>query len=425
MLPKTADFVIIGGGIIGCSIAFNLAKSGAKNVVVLEKNDMLGAGSTAKCSGGIRHQFASPANIRLSVESVNIFKNWREQFPEPLEYNLDFRQTGYLFLLHSEPQIEQFRKQITLQKNLGVTGVGFVDPHEINTALPYLNADGILAGVFCASDGVADPASALGEYARQAKMLGVRIFTGVKVMDIGVNCRGATTRRVDTDIDDSHRGHVSRRIEIVFTDQGPIWTRCVINASGPFAAQIGKMLGLKIPVVPHRHQTIVTPPIKWVGRNDPLVVDNFDGQGFYFRPEAGSEESGYQLLLGGHENDKIQIVEPDGYNEKIDRDFILYLAERAINRFVKGEEIQIMPKSGLAGLYESTPDVLPILGKTEEVKGLILANGFSGHGFMHAPIVGKIIAEIALAGQSRFDITGLGLDDFKTNTRAPAENALV
>lgn len=405
MLPKTADFVIIGGGIIGCSIAFNLAKLGAKNVVVLEKEQMLGAGSTAKCSGGIRQQFASPANIRLSLESVKIFKNWQEQFPESVEYNLDFRQTGYLFLLHSVEELENAEIKIMMLRQFGVRDVDFVDFHQIGTALPYLNLHDVVAGVFCASDGVADPASALGEYARQARMLGVQFFTGVKVTDIGVN------------------GLENRKIEIVFTSQGPILTRCVINAAGPFAKQIGKMINVEIPVVPCRHQTIVTLPLKWVGRNDPLVVDNINGQGFYFRPEAG--ESGCQLLLGGHESDKIQTVDPEKYNEKIDQDFILYLAERALNRFSKGEEIQIIPKSGSAGLYESTPDALPILGKTREVEGLILANGFSGHGFMHSPIVGKIISEIALFGESNFDITGLGLDDFKTNSRAPAENAIV
>ncbi len=407
MLPKTADFVIIGGGIIGCSIAFNLAKLGAKNIVVLEKEQMLGAGSTAKCSGGVRQQFASPANIRLSVESVKIFKNWREQFPEPVEYNLDFRRTGYLFLLHSAEELESSEMKLMLLRQFGVNDADFVDRHQIATALPYLNIHDVVAGMFCASDGVADPAAALNEYARQAKMLGVQFFNGVKVADIGAN------------------GLKNRRIEIVFTNQGPILTRCVVNAAGPFAGKIGKMLNIEIPVSPHRHQTIVTPPIKWIDRNDPLVVDNIGEQGFYFRPEAGNEESGYQLLLGGHENAEPKIVEPDNYNEKIDQDFILYLAERALNRFSKGEEIRIIPKSGLAGLYESTSDALPILGKTREVEGLILANGFSGHGFMHSPIIGKIIAEIATTGQSSFDITGLGLDDFKTNTRAQAENAVV
>ncbi|MDP1629107.1 MAG: FAD-binding oxidoreductase, partial [bacterium] len=400
--------VIIGGGIIGCSIAFNLAKLGAKNIILLEKEPILGAGSTAKCSGGIRQQFISPANIRLSIESVKIFKNWQEEFPYPPEYQLDFRQTGYLFLLHSEKETADFQKRVALQRELGIRDIGFLNLHDISIALPYLNLDDIIAGVFCASDGVADPASVRAEYERQARMLGVQIFTDVKVFDIGANI-----------------GYSPKRIEIIFTNQGPILTRCVINAAGPFANQIGKMLGIEIPVIPHRHQTIVTPPLKWVGKNDPLVVDNFEGQGFYFRPEAGDEETGYQLLLGGHENNKIQTTDPDKYNEKIDQDFILYLAERAINRFKKNEEIQIIPKTGLAGLYESTPDALPILGKTAEIEGLILANGFSGHGFMHSPIVGKIIAEIALFGQSSFDITGLGLDDFKANARAPAENAII
>lgn len=407
MLPKTADFVIIGGGIIGCSIAFNLAKLGAKNVVLLEKEQMLGTGSTAKCSGGIRQQFASPANIRLSVESVKIFKNWQEQFPYPVEYNLDFRQNGYLFLIHSAKEFESFKTRMTLLRQFEKYDANFVSDYQIAVALPYLNLSDVICGAYCSSDGIADPASALNEYARQAKMLGVQIFTDVKVMDIGVN------------------GLSRRKIEIVFTNRGSIMTNFVINAAGPFAAKIGKMVNVEIPVIPKRHQTIVTPPLKWVGKNDPLVVDNINGQGFYFRPEAGNEEIGYQLLLGGHENDKIQTADPEKYNEKIDQDFILYLAERALNRFSKGEEIRIMPQSGSAGLYESTPDALPILGKTREVEGLILANGFSGHGFMHSPIVGKIIAEVALFGQSSFDISGLGLDDFKTNTRAQAENAVV
>lgn len=409
MLPNKADFVIIGGGIIGCSIAFNLAKLGAKNVVLLEKEKMTGMGSTAKCSGGIRQQFISPANILLSIESIKIFKNWQDEFPYPVQYALDFRQAGYLFLLHSKSQIENFQKQMALQKKLGVVTVGFVNTHEISTALPYLNISGIVAGVFCASDGVADPASCCAEYEKQAKMMGVQFLTDVKVSDIGAN------------------GIARRKIELVFTNKGSMLTPCVINAAGPHAAQIGKMLNIEIPVICHRHQTIATPPIKWMKKNDPFVIDydDYAGQEFYFRPEAGNENTGYQLLLGGHEDGKIQIADPDKYKEKIDQDFILYLADRAMNRFKEGENIQILTKSGIAGLYESTPDALPILGKTEEVEGFILANGFSGHGFMHSPIIGKIIAEIALSGRSSFDITGLGLDNFKTNTRPPAEKAIV
>jgi len=409
MLPNKADFVIIGGGIIGCSIAFNLAKLGAKNVVLLEKEKMTGMGSTAKCSGGIRQQFISPANILLSIESIKIFKNWQDEFPYPVQYALDFRQAGYLFLLHSKSQIENFQKQMALQKKLGVVTVGFVNTHEISTALPYLNISGIVAGVFCASDGVADPASCCAEYEKQAKMMGVQFLTDVKVSDIGAN------------------GIARRKIEVVFTNKGSMLTPCVINAAGPHAAQIGKMLNIEIPIICHRHQTIATPPIKWMKKNDPFVIDydDYAGQEFYFRPEAGNENTGYQLLLGGHEDGKIQIADPDKYKEKIDQDFILYLADRAMNRFKEGENIQILTKSGIAGLYESTPDALPILGKTEEVEGFILANGFSGHGFMHSPIIGKIIAEIALSGRSSFDITGLGLDNFKTNTRPPAEKAIV
>ena len=409
MLPNKADFVIIGGGIIGCSIAFNLAKLGAKNVVLLEKEKMTGMGSTAKCSGGIRQQFISPANILLSIESIKIFKNWQDEFPYPVQYALDFRQAGYLFLLHSKSQIENFQKQMALQKKLGVVTVGFVNTHEISTALPYLNISGIVAGVFCASDGVADPASCCAEYEKQAKMMGVQFLTDVKVSDIGAN------------------GIARRKIELVFTNKGSMLTPCVINAAGPRAAQIGKMLNIEIPIICHRHQTIATPPIKWMKKNDPFVIDydDYAGQEFYFRPEAGNENTGYQLLLGGHEDGKIQIADPDKYKEKIDQDFILYLADRAMNRFKEGENIQILTKSGIAGLYESTPDALPILGKTEEVEGFILANGFSGHGFMHSPIIGKIIAEIALSGRSSFDITGLGLDNFKTNTRPPAEKAIV
>ncbi len=410
MLPNRADFVIIGGGIIGCAIAFNLVKLGAKNVVLLEKEKMTGMGSTAKCSGGIRQQFISPTNIKLSIESIEIFENWQEQFPYPVEYNLDFRQTGYLFLLHSSSkQIQNFLDSIALQKKLGINDVGFVKRKTIAEELPYLKLDDIITGVLCLSDGIADPASCRAEYERQAKMLGAQFFTDVKVCDIGAN------------------GISQRKIEIVFTDKGPILTPCVINAAGPHAAQIGKMLNIEIPVICHRHQTIVTPPIKWMRKNDPLVIDydDYTGQEFYFRPETGNDSAGYQLLLSGHEDGKIQIVDPDNYKEKIDQDFILYLADRAINRFKEGENIQILTKSGIAGLYESTPDALPILGKTEEVEGLILANGFSGHGFMHSPIIGKIIAEIALSGRSAFDISGLGLDNFKTNTRPPAEKAVV
>jgi sarcosine oxidase subunit beta len=372
-MEKTSDIVIIGGGIIGVSIAYHLAMRKAGRILLLEKGQ-LGEGATSRCVGGIRTQFSTEINILFSLESIKTFERFEEEFG----VNPEFRRIGYLFLATTELEIEIFKANVKLQRKLGIP-VELLNPDEIKARWPYLRADDILGGTFCPWDGYAGPYEVLTGFTSVAKRAGVKIYEGVEVVGISI-------------INDKVQGVKMRSEEIS--------TPIVVNAGGPFASSIGEMAGVKIPVRPLRRQIFITAPFHLTDQTIPLTIDFH--RGWYFHQEVDG------LLLSG------PLDQEPSFNLGIDYEAMAETAENAMYRVPVLEKARIA--RGWAGLYEISPDHHAILGKVPEVEGFILANGFSGHGFQHSPAVGKVIAELISEGKATtIDITPLSIERFKKN----------
>src|SRR4030043_798239 len=370
-MEKTADIVIIGGGIVGLSIAYYLALKKAGRIVLFEKGQ-LGEGSPSRCVGGIRTQFSTEINIRFSLESLKTF----EQFGEEFGVNPEFKRIGYLFLATTDWEMEIFKENIKLQKKFNIP-VELLSPDEISARWPYLRIDDILGGTFCSWDGYAGPSEILSGFAGGAKRAGVKIYEGAEVTGIS-----------------SGKG----KVKGVKVGEEVISTSTVINAGGPYAVSIGEMVGIKIPVKPLRRQIFITAPFHLTDCPFPLTIDFH--RGWYFRQEGDG------LLLSGPLD-----LEPS-FNLNIDYEAMAEASENAMYRVPLPDKARIA--RGWAGLYEISPDHHAILGKVPGVDGFILANGFSGHGFQHSPAVGKVIAELILDGKANtIDISSLSIERFE------------
>ena len=371
-LPKTADFVVVGGGVMGASIAYHLAERGARDIVLLEKEAFLGTGATGRCAGGVRYQFATEINVRLSLESLPVFEHFEEIFNQVIDY----QQYGYLFLLTRESDITTFQQNIAVQHSLGVD-TKWLEGDEIRRRLPIMRLDNVLAGTYNRNEGTVDPNGVVMGYINAAKRLGALTYTDVNVT--GIN---ATNGKVTS----------------IETDHGTISTPIVVNAAGPWAAIIGQMAGVPIPITPVRRQWLTTTPLPEISTDFPFVIDF--AQSLYFHREG-------QGLLTGMSNPD----EQPGFDQNVDPEWELTHMEAAAARLPILENAGLV--SRVAGLYEVTPDAHPIFGKTP-VDGFYICSGFSGHGFMHGPISGKLLAEIILEGKaSSLDVDLLDLARFE------------
>lgn len=371
---ERAEVVIVGGGIIGASIAYHLAALGMQDVVLLERELFFGAESTAKCAGGIRAQFTTPVNIQLSLLSIQRFATFAEEMDLPV----DFRQVGYMFMSPTPENWELAKQNAEFQRRHGVP-VEALTPDRIQEMVPELETADLVGAHFCPIDGLGDPHGFLQGYLKAARRLSVRIH----------NQRPVT-------------GFVTEngRITAVETPQGPIATGLVINAAGAWAGQLGKLLGLDIPIVPIRRQIATTDAMPWIDPQWPMMVDN--GSGVYMHPEGSG------LLMG-----MANKAEPPGFNTNLDEDFTSEIVMAAIHRMPRLEEGRIA--TAWAGLYEVTPDHHPIIGFHPEVPNLLIAAGFSGHGFMHAPATGQVVAELVHDGKPSIDLSALRIERFSEN----------
>ena len=372
MLPERADVVIIGGGVMGASVAFHLARRGVSNIVLLEREAFFGQGSTGRCAGGIRHQFSTAINIELSIKSIAML----ERFPDETGQAIDIKQSGYLFLLSTPEELDQFRKNVALQNAHGVMSEIWT-LGQIAARVPLLNLDNIIAGSFYGRDGTADPSGVVNGYIAAARNQGVQTLNGIAVTGIDVT-NGAVTA--------------------VHTSQGTIRTTIVVNAAGPWAAQIGALAGVDLAVSPERQQILVTTPMADIPADFPFVIDFH--QRLYFHREGNGLLTG--LSITGQPSTFEQVVNPDWTLEHMDR---------AMAR------LPVMEQAGRltewAGLYEVTPDAHPIIGPINGVRGLFVVSGFSGHGFMHGPIAGLLVAEQIVDGAAHtLDISSLRPERF-------------
>lgn len=371
-LPRNADVVIVGGGVMGASAAYHLATSGTKKVLLLEKEPFFGLGATGRCAGGVRYQFATEVNIRLSLESLPML----ERFEQEIGQGINYRKCGYLMFLTNPADKGVFQRNMTLQHALGVQ-TEWLDGDEIRKRLPMMRLDDVIGGTFHAKDGLVDPNSVVMGYINRANERGAVCLSGIEVSGLKVQ---------------------SGKIAGVITSAGEISTEFVLNAAGPWASLIGEMAGVSIPITPIRRQMLTTTPLPEIPPDFPFVIDF--AQSLYFHREG-------EGLLTGMSNPSEKV----GFDQSIDDAWELIHLEAACARLPLLEKTSRL--AHWAGLYEVTPDAHPIFGKTP-IEGFYICAGFSGHGFMHGPIAGKLISEIILDGSTKtVDVSMLDLQRFE------------
>lgn len=373
MVPQTADIVVIGGGVIGTSVAYQLAKRGVRKIVLVEREKFFGMGSTGKATGGVRYQFSTPLNIQLSLYSLNVIEHFQEIFG----VSCDYRPIGYLFLLTQPEELPIFRASLELQHQQGVPWSRWLEPDQVRPLVPLMRTDDVLGATFCPKDGLADPNTINQTFAKAAAEHGVQFEMETLVTDI----------ELDGD-----------RVAAVQTNRGRIATRRIVNACGAWAAPIGHMVHLDIPIAPLRRQAMSTGPLPAFPRDHPFTIEFCSS--LHFRPEG----DGVDIGMSNHE-------ETPGYKFTIDEEFREKTLARAIQRLPLLEHATIAHE--WAGLYEDTPDHHPILCEARAVKGFYIAAGFSGHGVMHSPAAGVAMSEIILDGKSKtVDVSPLNLERF-------------
>jgi sarcosine oxidase subunit beta len=379
---ETADVVIAGGGIMGCALAYQLAKRDV-DVLLLER-DSLGSQSTGKCAGGVRQQFSTEANVRLQRLSVQLLTSFEDETGHPA----DFRQIGYLFALTQPQQVEDFRHNMELWHRVGLTEARWVDPDEAARMVPVLNVEDVLGCTFCPTDGIASPADVTMGYAASARRLGARLTEGVEVTGIDVS---------------------AGRVQGVRTSSGDVATRLVFNCAGAWSSSVGRMAGLEIPVLPYRRHIAVTGTFPAVPRTMPMTVD-FQTS-LYFHPEGDG------VLIGMSDRE-----EKPGFSTEVDWTFLERMFAQAARRApaLAGAGV----KTAWAGLYEVTPDHQAILGPAPELEGFWCAAGFSGHGFMQAPAAALLLAQLLMDKRTDIDISTFAFDRFARGALVTEKNVI-
>ena len=383
-LPKAADAVVVGGGVMGASTAYHLARKGVGDVVLLEREPFLGQMSTGQCAGGIRHQFSTEINVRLSTESIRMM----ERFPEELGQEVGLKLCGYLFILTRQEDLPAFRENVALQHRLGIE-TRWLEPDDVAEIVPELDLEGVLAGTIYDRDGLADPSGVVQGYAAGARREGVTIATGCEVTDVLTD---------------------GGRITGVETTLGAVAAPVVVNACGAWAPQLGRMVGIEIPIQPIRRQVVVTAPIPDLRPDFPFAI--FFAESLYFHPE------GQGILTGKSNND-----ETPGYKMDVDAEWEAVHMAEAVERFPRLGDAGFL--THWAGLYEVTPDAHPILGRVAAVDGFYVMAGFSGHGFMHGPVAGLLMAEEIVDGRAHtVDIDPFRFERFDRGVLHPEYNVI-
>jgi sarcosine oxidase subunit beta len=355
-----ADVVVIGAGIMGLSIAYHLAKLGTTNVTVVDRG-YLCSGASGRNGGGIRAQWSSEANVRLMQESIRMC----QEFANVMKINIWLRQGGYLFLARSEEKRRALEASVKLQNDCGLS-TRMLTAREAQKIVPELDTDGIVGTSFSPDDGVVFPWPFVWGFAQAARKLGVEVATFTDVIGFetaGGHIEGVVTRPVGAL---PNSGQTQR-----------IRTRQVVNAAGAWSPEIAKLLGVALPNKPHRHEICSTEPLKpWL---KPLVADLTDG--LYFSQSTRGE------IVGGVGQERV----PDGLNQESSHAFLGRYATALVRACPVLGEVKVLRQ--WAGCYDITPDANPIVGEVDEIEGFYQASGFMGHGFMMAPVMGKLIAQ--------------------------------
>ncbi|MDD4613931.1 MAG: FAD-binding oxidoreductase, partial [Caldisericia bacterium] len=348
-MKTKAAVVVIGGGVIGTAIAYELTLRGVRDIVLVEKNTLF-SGATARCGAGVRQQWGTEMNLRLSIGSVKRYETLAEELDYP--HGIEFSQTGYFMPVYTEKQRQQFEKNVSLQRKFGLD-VQYLQPEECRSIVPIVSLDGLLGATYYDKDGYLSPFHTTAAYAEAAKRNGVCIEKNTEVL--GFTMEKETIRSVKT-------------------NRGDISCDCVVNAAGGWSQEIAQMAHVTLPLFSERHQILVTEPIEPLFR--PMVMSFTHG--FYTQQEPNGA-----ILMGVGDPH-----EPKGYNMDHSYHFLHTVASLVTS---------VLPAVGKArvvrqwsGLYNISPDKAPILGLPKEVNNMFLAVGFSGHGFMVAPMVSEM-----------------------------------
>jgi sarcosine oxidase, subunit beta len=371
--------LVIGGGVVGASVAYHLTQRGAKNVTILERENALGCGSTGKATGGIRQQFGTEINVKMSQYSIDFLQN--------CGFETGYEPRGYLFFATNENELNYLQSNVNLQKQMGVNDVDMVDKETIKTMISGLNCDDIAGGSFCQSDGFINPLALLKGFTENAS--GLKIETANEVLQIETK---------------------NGKVTAVQTNKGKIEADKIVLCTGAWAKKLAASCGVDLPVEPLRRQIVWAKTSEKLPENLPMVIDI--GSGFHFRPAVdfvnpSENGDGKSVLFAYPERE-----ESFGLKTDFDETFIPKVIERAKHRAKFLAEAEIIREKCRAGLYEISPDHHAILGDCD-IEGLYFACGFSGHGVMHSPATGRALSEIILDGESKFlDVSCLSLSRF-------------
>jgi len=373
-VPAAADAIVIGGGVNGLAAAYELARQGLKNVVVIEQN-YIGSGSTGRCGGGIRQQWTTEENIRLAQESVALYENMSAE----LGYQVFFRQGGYLMITESETDLPALRQAVELQNRCDVP-TEFLQPDDCLRVAPDLDVSRLKGATFCPRDGTAYPFAVVWGYARACHRQGVKIFIRTLVRDI---------------LSDDGR------ILGVATDRGRISAPVVINCAGPWARTMAAKVGVSLPNRQERHEIMVSESLKPF--LDPMIISITDG--IYFSQSLRGE------IVGGiGDPEAPRWEDPADFDTRSQLRFAVRFARALTALYPRTAAVRLMRQ--WAGLYDVTPDHRPILGGVDGLHGYYHICGFSGHGFMLGPVSGRRMAAVITTGRPDDIITSLSLDRF-------------
>jgi sarcosine oxidase subunit beta len=367
---ETAEVVIVGGGVMGASIAFHLAAAGITDVLLLEA-DELASGSSGKPIGGVRAQFSSPANVQLGARSLVAYRNFEDDFG----VDIGLERVGYLFLLRDPADVAAFEASVAMQNELGVPS-RMITPAEAAELNPYLDVTGVIAAAYSPEDGYARPGAVVRAYAAAATKLGVRIRTESPVVGVDVE---------------------AGEIVAVLTAEERIAARTVICTAGAWSGQVGAMVGVELPVEPVRRQIVFTPALTPRPPRIPFTID-FDSSFYFHTADDG-------LLLGFAEPEQ-----PVGFATDYDESWLPSL--RALTARCAPDLTDVAMERGWAGLYEMTPDCNALIGRSSTVNRFLYAAGFSGHGFLQAPAVGEIVRDLYLGVSPFCDVSGFDAQRF-------------
>lgn len=379
-----ANIVIIGGGISGVAIAYNLAKKGMKDIVVFDDNYMTG-GATGRCGAGVRQQWGTKGNCIMAKMSIDFF----ERAQEELGYHRDveFKQEGYLILATNKEEDERFTKNVALQNSVGIASRKLTKSEALEI-VPHLNENIFISATYCPTDGHLNPFLMTDAYYHAAKKLGVQFFYYEKVNEIVVE---------------------NYQIKKVITNKREVITNKVVNAAGGYAKEVGMLAGVDIPVYSENHEILVTEPTEKM--QGPMVIS--------FAKNIYCQQVPHGSFIMGRSN-------PDALHNheiKSTHQFLDEMAKTAVEILPPIGELRVIRQWG--GSYNCSPDRQPIIGDTNQLDGFYLACGFSGHGFMFAPMTGLLLSEVILNEKPTIDLRDLHISRFDKKEQTEYEHSVV